>query len=796
MNAYKNLRMTIKPAKLHNIELKETVDMKLLEKLINSSLLQKIPWDYGHIKFENEKDQLIQFKDIIKNGEAQVTYHLPSYGVGRVFAYLGLSLGSLRRPIRHTLCFDKYIDIDMENAHPQILKQICEANNIRCKFLTEYVLNREKMLQDVMNFYNVDRDKAKKLFLVIIYLGSFDTWAKEYSIALEPTEFIEYYTAEMRIIADKIHESNPELVKIIEKAQKEEKKDKKEKKNEKSSVMSIYLQTKEREILEVIFDFMKENKIIGDNCVLCFDGLMIPKDNHNEHLLQDLNKVVLSKTGFDIKFSQKDFKEHLLDGLDDTLNKNSFFYKSLQFEKTHCKIIRRELYVESTSEGFEFFDPDKLKHNYCHMSCENEENPSKKDKFIDRWTDKNDNIRAYEDMECCPPPLKCKEGVFNTWAPFKMATLTGNYEKKEKELQFLLNHFKILCNHDEKMYDYFLKWNAQMLQFPSKKTTCIIFISKEGAGKGSYVNLMEKIMGEKKVFETTNPERDVWGNFNPIMAGGFLVVVNEINKSATSGHVGKIKGLITDSRLVVNEKGVSQYRTKSFHRFLITTNEEDPIPTKQDDRRNIFIRCSDELIGKDGYFDKFYEMIEDENVIRTFYDYLMSIPNLKNFNKKKNMPRSEYQKNLIQMNKTAVELFVEHLCEKEKGVVEFTANDLFKRFTQFVEESNITYETTVNKLAIRINMLNLGGIGAKHTTKGNVRTFDIEKLKKELKIGEDVFIDDDEQDENEDDETTEETKPESEPEPVLVVAKAKTTKPQAEPKVKKNSRLDIDFTDD
>ena len=36
-----------------------------------------------------------------------------------------LGLHSIRREIRHILCEELYIDVDIENAHPQLLLQIC-----------------------------------------------------------------------------------------------------------------------------------------------------------------------------------------------------------------------------------------------------------------------------------------------------------------------------------------------------------------------------------------------------------------------------------------------------------------------------------------------------------------------------------------------------------------------------------------------------------------------------------------------------------------------------------------------
>ena len=70
-----------------------------------------------------------------------------------------------------------------------------------------------------------------------------------------------------------------------------------------------------------------------------------------------------------------------------------------------------------------------------------------------------------------------------------------------------------------------------MIQYPAVKTTLIVFQSAEGCGKGRLFTLIEQIIGSGKYLETSNPERDVWGNFNAPMANAFFVHLSELNKN-------------------------------------------------------------------------------------------------------------------------------------------------------------------------------------------------------------------------------------------------------------------------
>ena len=222
-----------------------------------------------------------------------------------------------------------------------------------------------------------------------------------------------------------------------------------------------------------------------------------------------------------------------------------------------------------------------------------------------------------------------------------MELLTDPFDKHIVGLQFMLNHIKILCNNDEVVYQYLICWVAQMIQYPDVKTIMPCFISKEGSGKGSFITLLSKMLGANKILESTNPSRDVWGNFNGLMEGAFLVVLNELSKNEFVANMGKFKALVTDPTIVINHKGINAITVNSYHRILGATNNEDGMPTTHGDRRNAIIRCSDEKKGDTVYFDQLFAYLDNINVIRTCYDYFKSIPDMDKFNQI-SLPQTEF----------------------------------------------------------------------------------------------------------------------------------------------------------
>ena len=49
-------------------------------------------------------------------------------------------------------------------------------------------------------------------------------------------------------------------------------------------------------------------------------------------------------------------------------------------------------------------------------------------------------------------------------------------------------------------------------------------------------------------FETTEPERDVWGDNNDNMRTAFMVRIAESDKKSYAGKIGKVRNMITDPK--------------------------------------------------------------------------------------------------------------------------------------------------------------------------------------------------------------------------------------------------------
>jgi hypothetical protein len=415
----------------------------------------------------------------------------------------------------------------------------------------------------------------------------------------------------------------------------------------------------------------------------------------------------------------------------DALNNAYEMFKELypEFEKNHCKITDTGNYASISSDNIVLIRSDgKFRDSYKHIQCGFWKGLPKA--FIDLWMSCNDKIRRYDFMNIYPNDSLCPSNAFNLWRPFVMELYTKPYIPNKEAVDFILNHIKILCDNDIVIYDYLIGWIAQMIQFPEIKTVVITMISNEGAGKGTLMKLFARMLGSKKILETSTPSRDVFGSFNSLMSDYFLVNLNELSKAETKGNEGQFKQMVTDGKLIINSKGVAQYQIDSYHRFFITTNNFDPINTKKDDRRNVIIRSSDEKIGDKDYFNKINNYLDNDNTIKGVYEYFKSVPKMDKFGSLP-LPVTNYHINLKEGYRDFIDQWLEEYTFKYRTVdsIEKTATECFSDFATWKELGDIKYEINKPKFCVKLNIV----AGEFITTiKGkfeNSKIFDIAKLK-------------------------------------------------------------------
>ena len=606
------LSTTINTSVFEIKEFEEDINTDLLNKLINSDLLNTIKWTAGNgTVFENEKQQLQMMYKQIKKNKLKVKYSRPKYNFGRVYPAKSLSLCSLRRQIRHTLAYNTYTDIDISNCHPEILNQLCIHHNIKTKYLNQYVKNRSEILKETMENYDCTRDEAKTLFISLMYYGSFKSW--DVNTNKEPTDFIYNFINELKLISESFIKVNPDIVKIVKALQK---------KNEKGSVMSIILQEKERLILECVYNYLISKKIINNNdCVLCFDGIMIKVNKYNLKLLDELSTVVSDELKFNLQFTEKPFDEHYLEELKSFEFVQPTIYTNVDYLQLKTKFelncFRLEnpfnyVYIDS-DKNIQLFNNEKLKQwamKDYRIMIENPDDIKKTEYFIDVWlTDPNQ--KSYNKIVF--DPSQTSINTYNYFSGFK-------YSDGEQAIinNPFLNLLKRISN-DKKTYDYFVDWIAHIIQKPFKKTNIavILYSNVKGVGKNCIVDGICKLLkGYSGHVETID---DITKNFNSHLVNKLFIYGDEI-KASSKCISDKLKQVITRPTQNFEKKGKDAFEIEDFSNWLFTTNNKDAFKVEQGDRRLFFVECISEKLSKEKSTE-YYKYIEDENEMNKLFNF-------------------------------------------------------------------------------------------------------------------------------------------------------------------------------
>jgi len=380
---------------------------------------------------------------------------------------------------------------------------------------------------------------------------------------------------------------------------------------------------------------------------------------------------------------------------------------------------------------------------YCGVNLKGEPETMN---FSTSWL-KDPERKTYRKIDCFPTKRLCPENVFNSWVDYEMECVE-KYNENPEALKDFLYLLYLLAGKNKEHALYLEKWIAHIIKFPHLKTEiCIVLQSVEGVGKGYLIQMLRKMLGSTKVFETTNPEKEVWGTFNSGVDGSVIVALNEVNKKDMA-ETGRLKGMITEDNIWINTKGIKAYQSKFFGNFLVTTNNIDPIAVKHGNRRFVFLECSSEKKNDKPYWEKMNSYFYSKDNIKTIYEYFKNSELLEDTFRKLEKPVSNYEKEILEANKTPTELFTEYLLTDKKfkslSNVDINRGDLFQIFLGYIKKLNIDYKISQNKFTLELNKLNISWI-SKKKNKG-IRLYSINfnkgREEHEIEINEDSDEDD------------------------------------------------------
>lgn len=661
---------------------------------------------------------------LANKGKIKITYTKKSK-YGRYYPEDGsvLSATGMWRRIRASLFADTEYDIDIKSAHLQILINDTK-DKLPLEHLQELIDNRDEFfisfgidyeaIRRYNKKYDMDCDKKdmiKKLLTRILNGGLQKNWEAEFELEEGDVVYPEWYFD----VRDDIQSGTNMLMKDKELLFKDIKldcltdvkaewdkqqmeicsKDKRKKPKEfnpedhsvsKCKLLARYFQNREADIIDKAYDWIKQTYKIKPTAY-CYDGFQYRKKDiaEPESFISRLNNE------FDVEFIIKPFSDKLspVPEYKDAIYFDVKEFNSIPnvdglieayFEKYYFKIhsLGGMCYIDEAGSLI------KIKNDLSHYA-----------KIKEFWETYmwSQRLTEYFSFGNFPDKSKCPEKTYNTWVGFDVEHIKS---KEDADIGRILYHFEVVANFNPEVYEYLLNYFAWLFQNPSRKTNvCLLIQGKQGTGKTTLVeNLLRKMMGRRYIYDT--PDIDsVVGRFNSAIAGKFMVVLNEATGKDTYGVIDKIKDSITRTEVGIEYKGVDKIMVQDYCNYCYTTNNVKPIAITEDDRRFQVIECSDKHKKDVEYFNKLYDAIDDDDVIRTFYKYLLK-RDIKKFNPERDRVKTEATEDLHTLNKDPVDLFLEYAYTPEFTAYKrvYPTLEIYNEFKNYM--SMINYKSYCN----------------------------------------------------------------------------------------------------
>jgi len=341
--------------------------------------------------------------------------------------------------------------------------------------------------------------------------------------------------------------------------------------------------------------------------------------------------------------------------------------------------------------------------------------------------------RSYNRVVFDPEPkqniVNIEDKDFNLWKGFA-------YEPIEGDVSIFSDFVKdIICCGNKDSFNYLWKWVARMFEKPHEVgATAIVLIGKQGTGKNTFVEILGNILG--KHFSQLSSLEQLLGRFDFHHATSILIHANEALWGGDKRDVGKLKTLITEKYVTVEQKHRDPIALKNCRHIIFSSNEDWPIHLDKDDRRFFVLEISDQRKEDSGYFGKIWDWANHEKGYQKLI-YAFQHLDIEGF-KFRNIPQQTSRAFFVKMESAvSVEQYIyEALKEKtfrlhnnettgaewEEKPFAIDKNSLYQHYSLWCEREHIKQPQTSQKLSRALKKL-IPSTSENRTRKSGTRTY-------------------------------------------------------------------------
>lgn len=608
---------------------------------------------------------------------------------GRLYVKHGKGLQAMQHKLRNYISGEFYYDVDLVNCHPRILLTLVYQHDIQTSKLQEYVKDRTQILDD--------NNLTKQDILIALY--------KDYNAQLKQKKNNTWYTAflvELDLIKDALTEKlKLDSIKTSNT------------KNPKSSRLSYFIGCIENNIIQYGMRYFG-----GHAQVPMFDGFMVNKSigDDFEQQLESLNKAVQERYGDLIEFQVKPTESTVqLDEVEKLPEEYALVKPVFELDhfitKSPYAYWKRSMTIDQnyTFRQLTLTDFKTAAQEY-RILVQDQQGKIRDTCIFDTWI-KDPCKRTYETVDFIPFN-KLNSVPSTIWNTFEGFATNIEFEDIEddhepRDISNFIRLVETLCDNDEPVYMYLMKYLAHLVQFPNKRTTKIIVIkSWTGVGKDTLILTMAKILGEEYVGATADLN-EVFGTFNVLLRNKLILTLNEMQGKDGVKFQENLKDLSTKSYIIVNEKHMKQQKQSNFCRIFIMSNNDSPVNIQVNDRRYVVITSGFDLVinqqddkkreENTQFWNKYHMDLGNVHWRRSVYLHLNNL-DLSDFSPEK-PPKTKAHDLLREKNISPVFHFLNHCFGADRSVPSFmlahpsktdvwlcTQADFFKNMKHWYEE--------------------------------------------------------------------------------------------------------------
>jgi len=263
------------------------------------------------------------------------------------------------------------------------------------------------------------------------------------------------------------------------------------------------------------------------------------------------------------------------------------------------------------------------------------------------------------------------------------------YKDFDKTIQYKVNIFldfikEILASGNDDVYNYIIKWNANMCKGNKNDSALVFKTTAKGVGKSSFPVMMRKyILGEKLSLESGS--EPLKSKFNSILGGKLFVYFEELETFTSSEWVSissVLKRQITSDTIILQKKGQDAYETDNINNYILLTNHD----VDDDGRRYFVADISTHRKGDIEYWSNLYDKCFNNEVGYALYCYFFEI-DTKDF-KAQQFPITKNKLHSISKRLDGVYLFLKENFILNNTPIDEKLTDLYEDYKIFCFQNN------------------------------------------------------------------------------------------------------------